>query len=262
MPHASRSRTPKLEPEVLDRSQGSASLGGAMSPSHSIGRVSGANASQADAGDMAPLTIALPPSGIPSGAQVLSMHNVMVDVGERRLGPWTLDLRGPDRVAVVGANGAGKTTLLKIAAGLAEPTDGMVRRTSGRIAMLDQHVALLDDDTSILENFRRLNPSLGDQDTYAACARFAFRNRDALRQVGTLSGGERLRAGLVCIFAGERPPWLLILDEPTNHLDLESIELLEDAVRGFDGASLVVSHDASFLEAIGIDKHFNVEPSR
>jgi hypothetical protein len=59
MPHASRSRTPKLEPEVLDRSQGSVSLGGAMSPSHSIGRVSGANASQADAGDMAPLTIAL-----------------------------------------------------------------------------------------------------------------------------------------------------------------------------------------------------------
>ena len=208
---------------------------------------------------LTPLTITLPPSGLPSGAQVLALASVTVDVGERQLGPWTFDLRGPERIAVTGPNGAGKTTLLRVAAGSLVPTSGAVRRAESRIAMLDQHVGLLDRDISILANFRRLNASLGEQDAYAACARFAFRNRDARQNVGTLSGGERLRAGLACTLAGARPPWLLILDEPTNHLDIESVELLEDALREFDGALMVVSHDPAFVDAVGIQREFNVE---
>jgi len=208
---------------------------------------------------LTPVAISLPPSGLPSGAHVLSLDEVTVRLGDRCLGPWTLDIRGPERVAIAGHNGAGKTTLLKVAAGLAAPTSGRVGRAEGRVAMLDQHVERLDCGTSILANFRRLNPTLSEQDAYAACARFGFRNRDARQQVSTLSGGERLRAGLACTLAGERPPWLLILDEPTNHLDLESIELLEDALREYDGALIVVSHDPAFLEAIGIDRRFALE---
>jgi ATPase subunit of ABC transporter with duplicated ATPase domains len=208
---------------------------------------------------LTPLTITLPPSNLPSGAQVLTLASVTVDVGERQLGPWTFDLRGPERIAVTGPNGSGKTTLLRVAAGSLAPTSGAVRRAESRIAMLDQHVGLLDCDISILANFRRLNGSLGEQDAYAACARFAFRNRDARQNVGTLSGGERLRAGLACTLAGARPPWLLILDEPTNHLDIESVELLEEALREFDGALMVVSHDPAFVEAVGIEREFNVE---
>lgn len=125
--------------------------------------------------------------------------------------------------------------------------------------MLDQHVTLLDDAETIAGNLRRLYPMLDDEAVHAACARFAFRNRDAQRIVGSLSGGERLRAGLAALLSGESPPWLLILDEPTNHLDIESIEVLETALRGFDGALLVVSHDRRFLDAIGITRTMAVD---
>lgn len=84
------------------------------------------------------------------------------------------------------------------------------------------------------------------------------RNRYARRVVGTLSGGERLRSGLAATLSGSTPPWLVILDEPTNHLDIESVELLEDALRSFDGALLVESHDPSFVEGVGFDRVFEV----
>ncbi len=218
-----------------------------------------ADAARARIEVLTPLVISIPPSGLPGGAQLLALDAVRVERGGHMLGPWSLNLRGPERIAVAGANGAGKTTLLNIAAGAMQPDSGNVRRIEGRIAMLDQHVAMLDPDASILANFRRLNPGVSEQDAHAACARFAFRNRDALKLVGTLSGGERLRAGLACALAGETPPWLLILDEPTNHLDMDSIALLEAALTAYDGALIVVSHDRAFLDAIGIEREFSVE---
>jgi ATPase subunit of ABC transporter with duplicated ATPase domains len=204
-----------------------------------------------------PLKIELPPSGLSSSRELLRLEGAVIARGERRIGPVDLGIRGPERLALTGPNGSGKTSVLALCAGAIDPVAGSVWR-SDRIALLDQHVGLLDRDATILANLRALNPTLSDNEAHAALARFAFRNQAAERIVGTLSGGERLRAGLACVLSAARPPQLLLLDEPTSHLDLDSIEVLEAALRGYDGALLVVSHDATFLEAVRMEREVSL----
>ena len=197
----------------------------------------------------------LPPSGLAAGKGVLAFEEVgFAHPG----GPPILDqlsfrITGPERIAVVGANGSGKTTLLRLALGELEPGEGRVQRGVPAMA-LDQQAAILQGTQTLLANFRRLNPRAGDNAAHAALARFLFRAEAALRPAGELSGGERLRAALACVLAQDSPPQLLILDEPTNHLDLDSILAIEQALAGYDGALMVVSHDKDFLQAIGIER--------
>jgi ATPase subunit of ABC transporter with duplicated ATPase domains len=208
---------------------------------------------------LTPLRIELPKTGLPRGRELIAFKDVVMAYGDRRLfGPLSFDVRGPERIAIAGANGSGKTTLLGLFAGRLEPAAGEISRPTDRVAMLDQHVGLLDPASTILDNLRRLNPDLSDNEARAALARFAFRNKAALQIAGTLSGGERLRAGLACVFARREPPLLLLLDEPTNHLDLTSIEELETALAGFDGAVIAVSHDLRFLQAIGVEREIRL----
>ena len=107
--------------------------------------------------------------------------------------------------------------------------------------LLDQEVSLLAPGATILDNFRRLNPQADENACRAALARFGFRAGAALQAAGSLSGGEKLRAGLAAVLGGVSPPQLLILDEPTNHLDIASLEAVEAGLNGYDGALLVVS---------------------
>ncbi|HEX2165735.1 MAG TPA: ABC-F family ATP-binding cassette domain-containing protein [Longimicrobiales bacterium] len=196
---------------------------------------------------------------VPSGRVVLELKDVTVRFqGELQpvLDSVSLRLVGPERVAVVGPNGSGKTTLLRAAMGLIEPDAGIIRRLSdAETARMDQNSAPLDGALSVLENFRAFHPRMDTTATRYALARFLFSNEAAHQNVATLSGGERLRASLACVLGGERPPSLLVLDEPTNHLDLDALEALESALCSYDGALLVVSHDATFLDAIGIERH-------
>jgi ATPase subunit of ABC transporter with duplicated ATPase domains len=204
---------------------------------------------------LTPLAIDLPKTNLAEGRGLVILSNVAVAFPQRHLfGPLSFELRGPQRVAIKGRNGSGKTTLLRVIHGELPPTSGEIQRLTERIAVLDQHVGLLDSASSILDNLRRLNPDLSDNQARAALARFAFRNRSALQIAGTLSGGERMRAGLACVFARPQPPLLLLLDEPTNHLDMNSIEVLEASLSEFDGALVAVSHDRSFLKAIGVER--------
>lgn len=162
-----------------------------------------------------------------------------------------LTITGPERIAVTGPNGSGKTTLLR----------RIVDEALVETALLDQHAAVLKPEETLLEGYRRINPETTPNQAQAALARFLFRNTTAERTAGTLSGGERLRAALACVMTGARPPRLLLLDEPTNHLDLDSIAAVEAALRAYDGALIVVSHDEDFLDAIGVDRRITLSPA-
>jgi ATPase subunit of ABC transporter with duplicated ATPase domains len=197
-------------------------------------------------------------TGLPAGRTVLELLDVTVRFpGADRpvLDSVSLRIVGPERVAVTGPNGSGKSTLLRVAPGRLAPDAGSVRRPGdGEVAFLDQEGVALDPALSVLENFRAFHPRMDATAARYALARFLFSHEAALQSVGTLSGGQRLRASLACVLGGEHPPSLLVLDEPTNHLDLEAIEAMESALREYDGALLVVSHDAEFLEAIGVER--------
>jgi ATPase subunit of ABC transporter with duplicated ATPase domains len=201
------------------------------------------------------LAFDMPPSGLAAGKTALAMEGVAFawPGGPRLLHDFGLRITGPERIAVTGANGAGKSTLIRLAAGELEPTAGRIVR-GVRAAFLDQQTALLRPAETLLAAFQRLNPGATANDAHAALARFLFRNTAAGKQVVRLSGGERLRAALACVLESEAPPQLVILDEPTNHLDLDSIAAVEAALRGYDGALLVVSHDRDFLGAVGLDR--------
>jgi ATPase subunit of ABC transporter with duplicated ATPase domains len=205
----------------------------------------------------------LPPSDLAAGKAVLVFDGVGFGYagGPPILRDVSLRIVGPERVAVSGRNGSGKTTVLRLAAGELEPMAGRVTR-GAPAAFLDQQTGMLRPDETLAEAFRRLNPTAGENAARAALARFLFRNVAADKQVASLSGGERLRAALACTLMAEQPPQLLILDEPTNHLDLDSIEAIEAALRSYDGALLVVSHDRDFLEAIAVEREIPLPRER
>ena len=209
------------------------------------------------------LSVPMPSTGLAAGKAVLALDEVewRSPEGRRIVGPVSLRLTGPERVAITGSNGAGKTTLLKLIAGELEPTAGRIERPV-TAALLDQAAAILKPDETLIEAWRRLNPEGTPNDAHAALARFLFRNTAAHRTVGTLSGGERLRAALACVMTGATPPQLLILDEPTNHLDLDSIAAIETALTAYDGALVIVTHDRDFMDNVGVDREVRLERAK
>ena len=205
----------------------------------------------------------LPSTHFPAGRAAIVFRGVsFAHPGARHLfREFDFAITGPERVALTGPNGTGKSTFLQLVHGDLKPDAGSIDRLVPSI-VLDQAVSILDPRASILDNFRRLDPAASINQAHSVLARFLFRNADALKPAGALSGGEMLRAGLACTLGGSHPPQLLMLDEPTNHLDLDSIAAVEAALRGFDGALIVASHDEAFLEAVGFDRRlaFPLDP--
>ncbi|MGQ2910600.1 ATP-binding cassette domain-containing protein [Aeromicrobium sp.] len=195
------------------------------------------------------IRLELPDTAVPRTRDVLVTEGlVLPHVGTE----VALHLRGPERVALTGPNGSGKTTFLQVALGRLAPAAGSAT-VSVPVGRLAQRPTLPDEDASVLENVRRVAPEADPQHVRAQLARLLFRGRAAERIVSTLSGGERLRAALACVLLADPAPQLLLLDEPTNDLDLVSVGHLVEALRGYRGALLVVSHDERFLDELELD---------
>lgn len=158
---------------------------------------------------------------------------------------------GKSRIRLVGKNGSGKSTLLKIICGELKPNLGTVK-TYGKISYVNQDLSILDQGKTIVENIMDISGCL-KHDAHAIAANFGFRGNAAQQLVGTLSGGELLKATLAAILGGDNQPDLLILDEPTNNLEIKSIGILEDALNQYTGAILLVSHDEMFVKNVNID---------
>ncbi|WP_328941650.1 ATP-binding cassette domain-containing protein [Streptomyces sp. NBC_00250] len=197
------------------------------------------------------IRVELPRTSVPPGREVLFLRDLELRYGARVAGEF--ELRGPERIALVGRNGAGKTTLLRTIAGDLEPQSG---EADARVPLrfLPQRLDVLDDGLSVVENVARFAPTATGNAIRARLARFLFRGARADQPVGTLSGGERFRATLAALLLAEPAPQLLMLDEPTNNLDMASVRKLTAALDAYEGALIVASHDVTFLESLGITR--------
>ncbi|MFJ5154702.1 ABC-F family ATP-binding cassette domain-containing protein [Streptomyces sp. NPDC088353] len=202
------------------------------------------------------IRVDLPYTAVPPGRTVLTLRDLELAYGARVDGG--LDLRGPERVALIGRNGAGKTTLLRTVAGQLPPLSGEVT-AHVPARFLPQRLDILDGELSVAENVARLAPGATNNRIRARLARFLFRGARADQLAATLSGGERFRAALAALLLAEPAPQLLMLDEPTNNLDMASVRRLTTALESYEGALIVASHDLPFLESLGITRWLLLE---
>ena len=202
------------------------------------------------------IRVDLPYTAVPPGRTVLTLQDLGLRYGARVKGGF--DLRGPERVALIGRNGAGKTTLLRTITGELAPESGEVQ-AHVPLRFLPQRLDVLDGELSVVENVARFAPDATNNRIRARLARFLFRGARADRKAATLSGGDRFRAALAALMLAEPAPQLLLLDEPTNNLDMASVRQLTTALESYEGALIVASHDLPFLESIGITRWLLLE---
>jgi len=186
---------------------------------------------------------------IKSGHDVLSIEDLTFTFDDADVPLFeniSFELKKGDKAAIIGPNGIGKTTLLKILMGEAQATGGRFREgVNVKSGYYDQAQQRLDENKTLFEELSDTYPKLTNTEIRGVLAAFMFIGDDVFKPISTLSGGERGRVALAKItLAGAN---FLVLDEPTNHLDLFSKELLEEAIRKFEGTVLYISHDRYFI---------------
>jgi len=156
------------------------------------------------------------------------------------------EIRRGEHVALIGNNGTGKSTILKILNGVIPPDDGTVAYGSQvEVSYYDQEMQVLDSSKTIFDEISDDYPAMTNTEIRTKLAAFLFTGEDVFKRIGSLSGGERARVSLCKLMLSDAN--FIMLDEPTNHLDITSREVLESAIRAYDGTVLCVSHDRYFI---------------
>lgn len=182
-----------------------------------------------------------------SGNDVLHVEHLAKSFGSLTLfDDLSFDIKKGEHVAIIGDNGTGKTTILKMINELLPSDGGTIRLGANvQIGYYDQEHHVLHMDKTLFEEISDDYPSLTNTEIRNTLAAFLFTGDDVFKTVKSLSGGERGRVSLAKLMLSEAN--FLILDEPTNHLDIVSKEILEDALNGYTGTVLYVSHDRYFI---------------
>lgn len=166
--------------------------------------------------------------------------------GKRLFSHGTFSLQKGEHVALIGDNGTGKTTLLKILNGLVQADEGEFRLGSKvKIAYYDQEHAVLNMEKTLFDEIQDSYPDMNNTKVRNVLAAFLFTGDDVYNRIQDLSGGEQGRVSLAKLMLSDAN--FLILDEPTNHLDIQGKEVLEEAIRNYEGTVLYVSHDRYFI---------------
>jgi ATP-binding cassette, subfamily F, member 3 len=206
---------------------------------------------EAPTGGLKTLHFRFPPAPR-SGREVAIIENLVHTYGEKILflGADLLIERG-DRIAFLGPNGAGKSTLLRLIMGLETPTEGTVKMGSHNVipGYFEQNQAeALDLNKSVMQTIHDEVPDWKNEEVRTLLGRFLFNGETVFKHVGALSGGEKARLALAKMLL--EPVNLLILDEPTNHLDIPAKEMMEEAIKNYDGTVIIVSHDRYFISQV------------
>jgi ATPase subunit of ABC transporter with duplicated ATPase domains len=204
-----------------------------------------------NAGIKDPVVLIPPACSVHAAKAVLRVEKAVLPYGTHRDAiDWTMT--GPERAAVEGANGSGKTTLLRVLKGELSPLSGTCE-VRVPYASLGQF-ADIDEDRTPVELLRAGSEALDLSEASTRLVQIGLAQERLGLPARALSGGERLKVALLRAIHGALAPQLLILDEPTNHLDLDSVESVEKLLNAYTGALVVVSHDACFLERIGVNQ--------
>ena len=201
-------------------------------------------------------------SALHRGKILVKAKDILFGYGDQHLWKQALSFQviSGRRIAIKGPNGSGKTSLIRIILGAIPPRSGKIESAEIRSIYIDQDYSLINGTLTVYEQAQTFNNAgLQEHEVKSKLTHFLFSRSQWEKPCGSLSGGEKMRLLLCCLTISRESPDMIILDEPTNNLDIQNTEILTRAINEYKGTLLVVSHDAVFLEEIGVDEVIMLE---
>lgn len=185
----------------------------------------------------------------PTDAVILTLNNLSVGYEKPLFSGMNLEMRGFEKMAVIGPNGIGKTTLIKTIIHDLKPLNGKVSfEKEMSIGYFDQHQVFENSNLSLLDYLHNIYPMKSLFEVRSLLARVLFTGEDVFKTVDVLSGGEKVRLRLLLLMLEEND--LLVMDEPTNHLDIDTKNIVEDIFEDYIGPMIFISHDRYFINKV------------